>query len=61
MRNLKNMQGLLAIEEADEADLLGRHETHLSLVPLTGVQLQVWQPLHFLLDILAGETCGRGG
>ena len=45
------MQGLLAIEEADEADLLGRRETHLSLVPLTGVHLQVWQPLHFLLDI----------
>ena len=61
MRNLKNVQGLLAIEEADEADLLGRHETHLSLVPLTGVQLQVWQSMLFLLDILVGETCGGGG
>ena len=37
-----NMQGLLAILEDEEANLVGRRETRFSSVPLTGVQLEVF-------------------
>ena len=38
MENRMNMQGLLAVLEEDEADLVGRRETRFAPVPLTGVQ-----------------------
>ena len=37
-----NMQGLLAILEDEEVNLVGRRETRFSSVPLTGVQLEVF-------------------
>ena len=37
-----NMQGLLAVLEEDEADLVGRRETRFAPVPLIGVQLEVF-------------------
>ena len=40
-----NMQGLLAILEDEEVNLVGRKETRFSSVPLTGVQLEVLWPL----------------
>ena len=58
-----NMQGLLAILEDEEVNLVGRKETRFSSVPLTGVQLEVLWPL---LDvafnfIVLGKTLGGGG
>ena len=43
MREMMDMQGLLAVMEADEVDLLGRKETRFSPVPLIGVQIEVQQ------------------
>ena len=43
MRDRMDMQGLLAVLEADEADLLVRREVRFSPVPLTGVQMEVRQ------------------
>ena len=37
-----NMQGLLAILEDEEVNLVGRRETRFSSVPLTSVQLEVF-------------------
>ena len=45
MRDRMDMQGLLAVLEADEADLLGRREERFSPVPLTGVQMEVRQQM----------------
>ena len=41
MENRMNMQGLLAVLEEDEVDLVGRRETRFAPVPLIGVQLEV--------------------
>ena len=40
-----NLQGLLAVLEDGETDLFARRETQLAPVPLTGVQLEVFQQL----------------
>ena len=47
-----DMQGLLAVLEADEADLMGRRGTRFSPVPLTGVQIEVWQLSGRFLQII---------
>ena len=52
MRETMDMQGLLAVLEADEVDLMGRKETCFSPVPLTGVQIEVWQQSDTFLQII---------
>ena len=52
MRETMDMQGLLAVLEEDEADLMGRKETRFSPVPLTGVQIEVWQQSGTFLQII---------
>ena len=47
-----DMQGLLAVLEADEVDLVGRRETRFSPVPLTGVQIEVGQQSGCFLQII---------
>ena len=47
-----DMQGLLAVLEADEVDLMGRKETRFSPVPLTGVQIEVGQQSGCFLQII---------
>ena len=37
-----NLQGLLAVLEDSETDLFARRETQFAPVPLTGVQLEVY-------------------
>ena len=51
-----DMQGLLAVLEEDEADLMGRKETRFSPVPLTGVQIEVGQQSGCFLNIARGTT-----
>ena len=52
MRETMDMQGLLAVLEADEVDLVGRRETRFSPVPLTGVQIEVGQQSDTFLQII---------
>ena len=42
MSSKMNLQGLLAVLEDGETDLFERRETQFAPVPLTGVQLEVY-------------------
>ena len=52
MSSKMNLQGLLAVLEDGETDLFERRETQFAPVPLTGVQLEVCQPINYLKTLL---------
>ena len=56
------MQGLLAILEDEEANLVGQRGIRFSSVPLTNVHLEVlWSSLDVAFNFVSGKTLGGGG